>query len=85
MRMKQRQEIKEMIDRLRLSLHKYPSVPSRQQNGYKEITKGQIKALKWVLGHKITPSYFCTYCQRVHIGLQCPSCGGTKHPEPFEQ
>lgn len=35
----------------------------------------ELRALRWVLGYKLVPRYWCYSCQIAHLHLECPQCG----------
>ncbi len=83
--MKTKVEIREQIGKLRQLLKGYPQVPPAQKAGWLEVIRGQIRALKWALGHKAKhPMYWCGACQRSHLNLKCPYCGSERLADAVE-
>ena len=71
-KMKSKVEIKKEIEFLQGLIKNVKPLPKE----YKDITKAQIRKLKWVLGWKLPAYYYCHRCGTVHPKLECPKCGG---------
>ena len=76
--MKENTKIKENIKLMQGLLKEVKPLP----RAYIDITKAQIRALKWVLGYKLPKYYLCHRCGSVHIKVECPKCrGGFASPD----
>ena len=75
--MRNEAEVKAKINDCESILRELPGADYESLRLYKEVTRGQIRVLKWVLGRKLKPRYLCGKCCKVHINLTCPGCGNS--------
>ena len=70
--MKTEAEIKKQIKLMQGLIKNVKPLPKE----YVDVTKAEIRTLKWVLGWKLPEYYYCHRCGRVHPKPECVRCGG---------
>lgn len=80
--MKTKTEIRNKITQINQQKKLTKLINNPARNIYIQLINQQILALKWVLGYKIQPTYFCPDCLLAHKGLTCPRCNNTGTIQP---
>ncbi len=71
--MRTKKEIRARIKIIRTTRNEVKQIKNAE--GYILLSNVTVRALKWVLGYKRKPQYWCTSCSLFHYNLKCPHCG----------